>query len=98
MERMAYSVAEVAEQLNIGAKSVTHEFQVLRVKANIKPITFHGLRHTWSTLANQLGISALDRMTQLGHSDTRLTDMVYTAVPTEQLREAAKKMEQLIGY
>lgn len=78
--------------------TLTHEFQALRVKAKIKPITFHGLRHTWSTLANQLGISAVDRMTQLGHSDTRLTDMVYTAVPTEQLREAAKKMEQLIGY
>lgn len=68
-----------------------------RVKAaGLPPITLHGLRHTYATLALEAGMKPWDLADRLGHSSTRVTLDVYRhAVPSAQ-REAAEKVAGVI--
>ena len=46
--------------------------------ASLKPpITFHGLRHTWASLAVMAGVPLLVVAKNLGHSDTRMVEKHY---------------------
>jgi integrase len=47
-------------------------------RAKIKPaISFHGLRHTWASLAVMAGMPLLVVAKNLGHSDTRMVEKHY---------------------
>jgi integrase len=41
------------------------------------PISFHGLRHTWASLAVMAGVPIMIVARNLGHSDTRMTEQHY---------------------
>jgi integrase len=43
----------------------------------IPPINFHGLRHTWASLAVMNGMPLLVVAKNLGHSDTRMVEKHY---------------------
>ena len=41
------------------------------------PITFHGLRHTWASLAIMNGVPLMVVAKNLGHADTKMVERVY---------------------
>lgn len=62
--------------------SFAHVFMRLRDKAKVRPIRFHGVRHTYATLALEAGVPPKIVSTRLGHSSVAFTLDVYThAVP-----------------
>jgi integrase len=63
-------------------------------EAGIENLTFHDLRHTWSTRAEELGVPHAVRRDILGHAPVTMTDS-YTHSSTEA-RERA--VELVAGY
>jgi integrase len=41
------------------------------------PVVFHGLRHTWASLAVMNGVPLMVVAKNLGHSDTRMVERSY---------------------
>ncbi len=48
---------------------------------SLPPITLHGLRHTWATLALPAGTDIKLVSERLNHSSTTITREIYTHVP-----------------
>jgi integrase len=46
-------------------------------RAKIEPITFHGLRHTWASLAVMAGVPLMVVADNLGHANTRMVEAHY---------------------
>ncbi|MEQ8174751.1 MAG: site-specific integrase [Syntrophomonadaceae bacterium] len=63
------------------------------VKANIKHIAFHDLRHTVATLLLQAGESTKSIQELLGHSDIRTTLGTYAHVLDEMKAATAEKLD-----
>jgi integrase len=59
-------------------------------------IGWHDLRRTFSTLADQAGMTAGERQATMGHADARMTAR-YTITPSEQARAAVERMAALIS-
>ena len=59
----------------------SHQFRPMNdavARAKIKPeINFHGLRHTWASLAVMNGVPLMIVAKNLGHSDTRMVEKHY---------------------
>lgn len=51
------------------------------------PISFHGLRHTHCSLLLRDGIPIISVSKRLGHSDTTVTQKIYTHLMAEQEEE-----------
>jgi integrase len=51
--------------------------QAAIARAHIDPIPFHGLRHTWASLAVMNGVPLQIVAQNLGHSDTRMVERHY---------------------
>lgn len=49
-------------------------------KNNLPPLTLHGLRHTFATLANSSGATMYDISKTLGHSTVATTSTIYTHI------------------
>ena len=58
-------------------------------------LAWHDLRRTFSTLADQVGMSAGERESLMGHDDSRMTAR-YTKTPSEQSRKAVEAMATII--
>ncbi|MDQ6780539.1 MAG: site-specific integrase [Candidatus Eremiobacteraeota bacterium] len=72
-------------------------FHRLLKAAQLPRIRFHDLRHTSATLALASGLNVKVISERLGHASAKMTLDVYTrALPTLQ-REAADRMEDIIG-
>jgi integrase len=72
------------------------EFAKLVEEAGIRPIKFHGLRHTNATLALSAGVPSKVVSQRLGHGRTEVTMNIYAhALPSAQ-KEAAAKMASLL--
>ena len=41
------------------------------------PVTFHGLRHSWASLATMAGVPLMVVAKNLGHVDTRMVEKHY---------------------
>jgi integrase len=63
-------------------------------EAKIDNLTFHDLRHTWSTRAAEMGIPEHVRRDIMGHSSKSMTDD-YTHATPEAMEEA---MERVASY
>ena len=59
-------------------------------------ITFHGLRYGAATLLPAAGVPGTVAMRAMGHADTRILAR-YQDVVSELQRDAATRMDQLIG-
>jgi integrase len=77
---------------NIGQR----EFKRLSQKAGVRPIKFHGLRHTCATLLLQAGTSAKVVQERLGHKRIEITLNVYTHVLPSMQQEAAAQLSKLL--
>jgi integrase len=77
---------------NIGQR----EFRRLAKDAGVRPIKFHGLRHTCATLLLQAGTSAKVVQERLGHKRIEITLNVYTHVLPSMQQEAAAQLSKLL--
>lgn len=57
---------------------VTRELKKFVLKNKLPPITVHGLRHTFASVANRAHIPLLDIGKALGHKDVSITGRIYT--------------------
>lgn len=64
----------------------------------LPPITLHGLRHTWATLALRAGIDIKIVSERLNHSSTHITREIYTHVTPPMQSDAAERVASLIGF
>jgi len=64
--------------------------------ARLKPIAWHTLRHTHSTLLYVLGIPRKVAQAQLGHSRMATTLEIYTHAPIDAQRKAVAKLERIL--
>lgn len=62
----------------------------------LPPITLHGLRHTWATLALRAGIDIKIVSERLNHSSTTITREIYTHVTPPMQSDAAERVAVLI--
>jgi integrase len=68
-------------------------------RAKIKPrISFHGLRHTWASLAVMAGVPLMIVARNLGHSDTRMCEKHYSHLAPDYIKEAIRKGAPKFGF
>jgi integrase len=61
-------------------------------RAKIKPlISFHGLRHTWASLAVMAGVPLLVVARNLGHADTKMCEKHYAHLAPSHIRDEIMK-------
>jgi integrase len=62
------------------------------------PITFHGLRHTWASLAVMAGVPLLVVAKNLGHSDTRMVEKHYGHLAPSYIADAIRAGAPRFGF
>ena len=68
-------------------------------RARIKPaVSFHGLRHTWASLAVMGGMPLLVVARNLGHADTRMVEKHYGHLTPDFVAEAVRKSAPRFGF
>ena len=77
--------------------NVTHQFQRILKAAGLPKLRFHDLRHTCATLLIAQGVHPRYVMDILGHSQIGLTMNTYGHVVAAVQREAASKMDAILG-
>jgi integrase len=56
----------------------------------VPPITFHGLRHTWASLAAMNGVPLMVVARNLGHADTRMVEKHYGHLAPSYVADAIR--------
>ena len=75
---------------------ITRPFKRLRDALELPPLPLHNMRHAWATTAiHRAGIDTTVVARRLGHSSTRITEDIYTAVPPEADGAAAEAVARL---
>ncbi|MBS1723102.1 MAG: site-specific integrase [Armatimonadetes bacterium] len=74
-------------------KYVTNHLKKLCVKAEVKEVSFHKLRHSAASLMVAAGVSLGMVKDQLGHSSIALTLGTYSHMVPDAQREAAEKLD-----
>lgn len=77
--------------------TITRRFQRLLADAGLPRQRFHDLRHACASLLLAQGVPARVVMETLGHSEISLTLNTYSHVMPSVGREAADRMDQLLG-
>jgi len=77
---------------------VTKRFQVLLRAAELPRLRFHDLRHGCASLLLAQGVHPRVVMEQLGHSTITLTMNVYSHVIPALQRDAAERMDAMLGF
>ncbi len=77
-------------------RAFTRVFERLVRRAGLD-VTFHGLRHTFATLALQEGVDVKTIQETLGHHSAAFTMDVYSNVTAKMRREAADRVSNLLA-
>ncbi len=77
--------------------SVTWAFHIFVTDYGLPPITVHGLRHTFASLANSARIPLVDIGKALGHKDVSITGRVYTHIFDQTHQEVLNTVAARIG-
>jgi integrase len=85
---------EIGEPLD--PRAFTRVFERVIKKAGLD-VTFHGLRHTFATIALEQGVDVKTIQETLGHHSSAFTMDVYSSVTTKMKREAANKVGNLLA-
>lgn len=79
-------------------RNLTRCFDRLLTKAGLaKEVTFHGLRHTYATIALQEGVDARTTQENLGHHSAAFTLDTYSSVTAKMKKTATDKISNLIA-
>ena len=62
------------------------------------PIGFHGLRHTWASLAVMAGMPLMVVAKNLGHRDTRMVEMHYGHMAPNYVADAVRASAPRFGF
>jgi integrase len=77
--------------------TVTSRFNRLVDLAGVRRIRLHDVRHTYATLARDLGVNSKIVTDRLGHAHEAVTQQIYTHQSTGQDRAAAELVAGLIA-
>jgi integrase len=77
-------------------KLVSQQFRRLVARLKMPPLSVHGLRHTWATLALQAGIHPKVVQERLGHAQISVTLDTYSHVTPAMDRQAATTVAALL--
>jgi len=68
-------------------------------RAKIAPaINFHGLRHTWASLAVMNGVPLIVVAKNLGHRDTRMVELHYGHLAPSYVADAIRAGAPRFGF
>ena len=81
----------------IEARTLLRHFGAILDKAGLRRVRFHDLRHSCASLLLAQGVSPRVIMQILGHSEIGTTMNVYSHVVPELGREAARRMDAVLG-
>jgi integrase len=79
----------------IEPRKLNRLFDELNIKAQVRRIRFHDLRHTCASLLLAQNVPARVVMEILGHSQLAMTTDLYSHVMPTALREAADAMDRV---
>lgn len=79
-----------------GLRSFAKSFRSATVKAGLKGLTIHALRHTAASRMLEAGVDVMSVSQLLGHSDLKIT-MRYLHPRAEQKRAAIEKLSAAFG-
>ena len=74
----------------------SRSFVRLATRHGLPPLSVHGLRHTWATLALQAGVHPKVVQERLGHSSISVTMDIYSHVMPSMETDAADRVAALI--
>jgi len=77
---------------NIGQR----EFKKIIEAADVRPIKFHGMRHTCATLLLRAGVPVKVVQERLGHKKVEITMNIYQHVLPDMQEDAAAKMGSIL--
>lgn len=77
--------------------SLTRAFARLLQKAGLTGLRLHDCRHSFATILIEAGQDAKTVSAMLGHSDIRTTLNIYARATSEMQKEAAQKLDRLLG-
>ncbi|MFE2682196.1 tyrosine-type recombinase/integrase [Streptomyces mirabilis] len=72
----------------IEPRNLNRSFEALCIRAGVRKVRFHDLRHTCASLLHEQGADARMIMEVLGHSSIRVTMDIYTFVRLDSQRSA----------
>ncbi|WP_312023409.1 tyrosine-type recombinase/integrase [Streptomyces sp. RP5T] len=72
----------------IEPRNLNRSFAALSIRAGVRKVRFHDLRHTCASLLHEQGADARMIMEVLGHSSIRVTMDIYTFVRLDSQRLA----------
>ncbi|WP_289293098.1 tyrosine-type recombinase/integrase [Romboutsia ilealis] len=81
----------------IDDKRPARNLKSILTKLDIKPIKFHGLRHTYATRLFEADVPPKTVQMLMGHYDISITLNIYTAVMPEKKLEAVDKLNQIFA-
>jgi integrase len=92
----------ILQKPNSEAWGQAHQTRPMReavAQAKIKPsISFHGLRHTWASLAVMAGMPLMVVARNLGHVDTRMVEKHYGHLSASYVAETVRKHAPNFGF
>jgi integrase len=86
------SLGKPLQKNNLGQR----EYARIIKAANVRPITFHGLRHTCATLLFQAGVPVKVIQERLGHKRVEITLGIYAHVLPSMQQDAALRLGELL--
>ena len=82
-----------------GDSNQIKRMKVACARARISPpIGFHGLRHTWASLAVMAGMPLMVVAKQLGHRDTKMVEAFYGHLSQDFIAEAVRAAAPRFGF
>lgn len=89
-----YVVSDYATGEPLSPDYITRTFGRLLKKHKLKHIRFHDLRHSFASIANEMGMTLYDISIALGHSSTSVTSKIYVHLFSDTSKKVVNKVSE----